>query len=51
MCPAQRLHEQLQALRLDSRLEVIQGVGHAIKEIIGREFMKRMDAMRSGAGS
>ena len=38
MCPAQRVHDQLQALGLDSRLEVIQGTGQAIKEIIGRAF-------------
>ena len=47
----ERVHEQLQALGLDSRLEVIPDAGHAIKEIIGREFMKRMDRMRPGAGS
>ncbi len=41
MRPAERVHEQLQALGLDSRLEVIEGAGHAIKEIIGKEFMKQ----------
>ena len=49
--PAQRVHEQLQALGLDSHLEVIPDPGHAIKEIIGREFMKRMDRMRPGIDS
>ena len=51
MRPAERVHEQLQALGLDSRLEVIEGAGYAIKEIIGKAFMKRMDRMRPGAGS
>ncbi len=51
MRPAQRVHEHLQALGLDSRLEVIPDAGHAIKEIIGTAFMKRMDRMRPGAGS
>ncbi len=41
MRPAQRVHEQLQALGLDSRLDVIEGAGHAIKEIIGTAFMKQ----------
>lgn len=46
--PAERAHEQLQALGLDSRLEVIPDAGHVITEIIGREFMKRMDWVRPG---
>ncbi len=51
MRPAQRVHEQLQELGLDSRLEVIPDAGHAIKEIIGTAFMKRMDRMRPGMDS
>ncbi len=51
MRPAERVHEQLQALGLDSRLEVIPDTGHAIKEIIGKAFMKRMDRMRPGMDS
>ena len=51
MRPAERVHEQLQALGLDSRLEVIPDAGHAIKEIIGRDFMKRMDRMRPTGSS
>ena len=51
MGPAERVHEQLQALGLESRLEVIEGAGHAIKEIIGTAFMKRMDRMRPGMDS
>ena len=41
MRSAQRVHEQLQALGLDSRLDVIEGASHAIKEIIGTAFMKQ----------
>ena len=51
MRPAVRVHEQLQALGLESRLEVIPDAGHAIKEIIGTAFMKRMDRMRPTNGS
>ena len=45
---AGRLHEQLKALGLDNRLEIIPDANHAIKESIGKAFMKRMDRMQPG---
>lgn len=43
---SERAHRLLQALGVDTRLEIIDDGGHVLRELVGRGFMERMQRLR-----